>query len=263
MRLALLAIAVLCACAKGSATQADSNTGGGGKGDGTGSGVDAAIDSPDASNGCAVQPCSITPQCGCTDPGHPACDLGSGSTNACRAAVTTGVEGTACTAAAGCAAGYTCVGGGGNFSCEKYCASNTDCIAPRGQCVIGLTDGSGSAIAGAVVCSSNCDPSTATNSLCPSGWTCDLFGSTYMGTTYNIADCRLAGTQGNGASCTPNGTTAGTTCAAGYSCVNTGSNVCKKICNKTANTGCSGTGGTCTSFTTPDMIGGTEYGVCL
>jgi hypothetical protein len=255
MRLALLAIAVLCACAKGSATQADSNTGGG-KGDGTGSG-DASVDakSIDASNGCAVQPCSIEPQCGCTDPGHPACDLGSGSSNACRFATPAGVEGHTCTAPTECAAQYTCVGGGGNFSCEKYCTSNTDCIAPRGQCVIQLTDGT-NPIPGAVVCSSNCDPASTTNALCPSGWTCDLFSATYMTVDHSIADCRLAGSAGNGAACSTT-----VACAAGYSCVNTGSDVCKKICNKTMNTGC--TSGSCMSFTTPVTIGGTEYGVCL
>jgi len=254
MRLALLAFAVLCACAKGSATQADSSPGGG-KGDGTGS--DAAIDSKsiDASNGCAVQPCSIEPQCGCTDPGHPACDLGSGSANECRYATTTGVEGHTCVAPTECAAQYTCVGGGGNYSCEKYCTSNTDCIGPRGQCVIQLTDGT-NPIPGAVVCSSNCDPSTATNSLCPTNWTCDLFTATYMNVDHAIADCRLAGSASNNVACSST-----VACAAGYSCVNTGSNVCKKLCNKTANTGCST--GACTSFTTPVTIGGTEYGVCL
>jgi len=260
MRGALVAIVVLCACAKGS-TSATTDSSGSGKGDGTGSGsnADAAIDSP-ANNGCAVQPCTIDPQCGCTDPQHPACDLGSGSANECRYATTTGVEGATCSAAPGCAAGYTCVGGGSWFDCEKYCGKDSECMSPRGLCVIQLTDGT-NPIPGAVVCSSNCDPSTATNALCPSGWTCDMFTATYMATTHNIADCRIAGTaQANGA-CTPNATTTAQMCIAGYSCVNTGSNVCKKICNKTANTGC--TTGTCTSFTTALTIGGTEYGVCL
>jgi hypothetical protein len=260
MRLALVAIAVLFACAKGS-TSATTDGNGSGKGDGTGSSADAAIDSRgiDASNGCAVQPCSIDPQCGCTDP-NPACDLGSGSANACRPATSTGVEGHTCASATSCAAGYTCVGGGSDFECTKYCNGNGDCMAPRGQCVIQLTDGT-NPIPNAVVCSSNCDPSTATNPLCPSGWTCDLFTATYNSTNYNIADCRSAGTAGNGSACTPNSTTASQICIAGYSCVNTGSNVCKKICNKTANTGC--TSGTCTSFSTALTIGGTEYGVCL
>lgn len=256
MRLALLAIAVVCACAKGS-TSAVTDSSGSGKGDGTGSNADASTDGRglDASNGCAVQPCSILPQCGCTDPAAPACDLGSGSANECRNATSTGVEGTACPAVTSCAAGYTCVGGGNNFDCEKYCASNSDCMGPRGQCVVQLTDGT-NPIAGAVVCSSNCDPSTATNSLCPANWTCDLFTATYMNVDHAIADCRLAGSAGNNVACSTT-----VACAAGYSCVNTGSNVCKKLCNKTANTGCST--GACTSFTTPVTIGGTEYGVCL
>jgi hypothetical protein len=257
MRLALCAIAILCACARGGANaQQDGHVD-----TGSGSGrIDAANDGAGIdSNGCAAQPCTVDPQCGCTDPMKSACDLGSGSANACRYATTSGVEGQSCISSQGCAAQYTCVGGGGNYECEKYCASTSECISPRGQCVIQLNDGSGNPIPNAVVCSSNCDPSTATNPLCPSGWTCDLFTATYKATTYSIADCRVNGPAGLNAACSTTNQ-----CQAGLSCVNTGSDVCKKICNKTANTGC--TTGTCTSFTTavkiPDTTG-TEYGVCL
>jgi len=154
-----------------------------------------------------------------------------------------------------CAAGYTCVGGN-PYSCEKYCTATSQCIAPRGQCVIQLTDGT-NPIPGAVVCSSNCDPSAATNALCPTNWSCDLFTSMYNATNYNIVDCRPNGTAGVNAACSTT-----VACAAGLTCVNNGtSNVCMTICNKTANTGCSG-GKTCTGFATAFTVGGTEYGVC-
>lgn len=257
MRYVLVAIVLAYACAHGGSSGQQQDSAGSGSGSGM---IDAAggIDAKqiDASNGCPVQPCTIDPQCGCTDPTKSACDLGSGSSNACRFATTTGVEGQTCTAAAGCAAGYTCVGDGTNFSCEKYCANDGECMSPRGQCVIQLTDGSGSAIAGAVMCSSNCDPATATNPLCPNGWTCDLFTATYMATTHNISDCRVDGAVPAGSSC------ATASCQAGLTCVtySSTSHLCRKLCNKTNNTGC--TSGTCTSFTTAFTVGGTEYGVC-
>src|SRR6185503_12692406 len=113
-------------------------------------------------------------------------------------------------------------------------------------------DGSGAPISGAVMCSSNCDPASTTNPLCPSGWTCDLFTATYMATSHNIADCRIDGSVGAGASC------ASASCQAGLTCVtySSTSKLCRKLCNKTANTGC--TTGTCTSFTTAFTVGGTE-----
>jgi hypothetical protein len=252
MRLALVAIALIVGCAKGGVSaQQDSarnDTGGG----------HVYNDAPaviiDADT-CSMLPCALHPQCGCSG-ATPACDLGSGATTQCRAAGN-GMEGTSCAFATTCAAGYVCVGDGTNNSCEKYCTSNADCNAPRGQCVNNLVNSSSMPIPGATVCTSNCDPSTATNALCPSGWTCDLFTAMYKNTTYDIADCRKAGPQALNATCSTT-----STCQAGLSCISQGTTMsCKKLCNKSANTGC--TTGTCTSFTTPDIIGGTEYGVCI
>jgi hypothetical protein len=261
MRLVLVVLAGGAGCARGAPAGHDDgnvDTGGSGSGSSDAQVIDSAVVAPDANN-CPVQPCTIFPQCGCPTTQKPACDLaaGSASGNACRFAPTTGgVEGTSCISSQGCAASYTCVGDGTNFQCEKYCASNTDCGSPRGQCVTQLVDSGGTAIPGAVMCTSNCDPSTATNSLCPSNWTCDLFTATFMATSHNIVDCRIDGPQAANASC------ATQACAAGLSCVTiSGSNVCKKLCNKTNNTGC--TSGTCTSFGTAFSVGGTEYGVCL
>jgi hypothetical protein len=263
MRVAIVAIALLFGCAKAStAAQSDGAPGDGAAGGSDSAGgprdaakMDAAIDA----DLCPTLPCSLAPQCGCTG-ATPACDLGSGNTTACRAAGT-GTETTTCQADTTCSTGYVCVGDGTNNSCEKYCASGADCTGPRGQCVDQLVDSSSMPIPGAVVCSSNCDPSQVTNATCPSGWTCDLFTSTYMTTTYNIVDCRKAGTATQGQTCSTT-----VACAAGYTCVNTGTSmVCAKICTPPSNTGCPGVT-TCGSFQTPFKVPnttGTEYGACL
>jgi hypothetical protein len=114
-------------------------------------------------------------------------------------------------------------------------------------------------IAGAVVCSSNCDASAIANPLCPTGWSCDLYTATYMGAMKDIVDCRKAGTAGENAACS-----ATVACAAGYSCVNNGtSDVCARICRPAGGgPACPGVT-TCLSFATPFVVGGTEYGVCL
>ncbi len=258
MRLALVAIALLVGCARGSASatsdSAPGDRGGSGQRDAPGK-MDAAIDA----DTCPTLPCSLAPQCGCSG-STPACDLGSGSATACRAAGT-GMETTTCTMDTTCAVGYVCVGDGTNNSCEKYCSTGADCTAPRGQCVDQLVDSSNKAIPGAVVCSSNCDPTLVTNSTCPSGWTCDLFTSTYNSTSYNIVDCRKAGTASQGQACSTT-----VACAAGYTCVNNGtSTVCARLCEPGVSTNCP-TNTTCGSFSTPFKVPnttGTEYGACL
>ena len=261
MRVALAAIALL-GCAHGSASTPSDSGGSGSDASGRidaslidGRMVDAAIDG----NNCATQPCDIPTQCGCG--ANMACDINAMTLmgTACRAITTPGMVTNTCAAAEDCAADYVCVGDGTNDACEKYCQTNNDCTAPRGQCVVQLTDGSGNAIAGAVVCSSDCDPSLASNpTTCPSGWSCDLFTATFMGAMDDIVDCRKAGTKTQNQACTVS-----TDCAAGFSCINNGtSNVCARICKPPSNTGCTGTT-TCLSFQTAFTVGGTEYGVCL
>ncbi|MBL9016370.1 MAG: hypothetical protein JNL83_19430 [Myxococcales bacterium] len=226
--------------------------------------IDApAIDSPmiDAQV-CATSPCDIQTQCGCDQ--TMACDVDFSDLmgTACRPKTDTGVEGTNCGGTFGspqkCAKGYICIGSGNDRSCNRYCATNADCLSPRGQCVIQIT-ANGMAIPGATTCSSNCDPATTTNPLCPTGWSCDLFTATFMGTQHKISDCRAAGTAAQGATCS-----ATVPCAAGLTCVtlSTGGTRCAKICKPPSNTGCP-TGTTCGGFSTPFTIAGTEYGACL
>ncbi|CAN5866116.1 hypothetical protein BH11MYX3_BH11MYX3_27880 [soil metagenome] len=225
--------------------------------------VDAAppIDAPIDTIVCNTQPCDIQTQCGCATP--EACDIDFSDLvgTACRPKVDTGVEGTSCGGTFGspqkCAAKYVCLGNGTDRSCERYCKTTADCLAPRGQCVLQIT-GNGQPIPDAVTCTSNCDPASATNALCPASWTCDLFTATFNAAPYKIADCRVAGAAGQGATCS-----ATVACAAGMSCITQGTAMkCAKICKPPANTGCPGAT-TCMSFGTPFTIAGTEYGACL
>lgn len=224
--------------------------------------ADAPIDTPvpDGTT-CTTQPCDIQPQCGCS--ATQACDIDFSDFmgTACRNKADTGVEGTACTGSAPqvkCAASYVCLGTGQERQCGRYCTSDTDCLSPRGQCVFELNSGGAPIAPGATACSSNCDPAAATNPLCPANWTCDLFTATFMGNSKQIADCRIAGTAGQGATCSST-----VRCAAGFTCVTQGAMMkCAKLCKPPANTGCPGST-TCLGFTTAFTVGGTEYGACL
>jgi hypothetical protein len=254
MALVMLALALALGCARGNAggnSTVDSSN----KGSDASTPIDAGIDG----NGCATQPCDIPTQCGCA--AGMACDIDSmtSTATACRAVTMQGMETSTCPADTDCARGYVCVGDGTNDACEKYCQSNMDCTGPRGQCVDQLVDASNNPIPGAVVCSSDCDPSLVNNSMtCPAGWTCDLYTATYMTMMYDIVDCRKAGTKTENQACS-----ATALCAAGYSCVNDGiSDVCARICKYPTGTNCP-TGTTCGEFQTPFTVGGTEYGVCL
>jgi hypothetical protein len=252
------AVALATACATANKAASDGANG---------RGSDASVEAPhgdaprpgDAAGAmCATQPCSLVPQCGCGS--GSACDINeqTGTGTACRAVATAGTESSTCAGPTNCAAGYVCIGDGTNDACEKYCASNSDCTGPRGQCVIQIVNGSGSAIAGAVVCSSDCDPTQVTNPLCPTGWTCDLFEAPYNGSTYDIVSCRAAGTAAQGATCSTT-----IACAPGYSCVTVGgSNECARICAPPSSTGCP-SGMTCDAFQTAFTVAGTQYGVCL
>lgn len=213
-------------------------------------GIDATV--------CAMSPCDIPSQCGCTD--TQACDIDFSDFmgNACRVKADTGVEGHTCGGLNGpCARKYVCLGSGSNRSCERYCAADSDCIGPRGQCVIQIT-ANNQPIPGAVTCTSNCDPAAASNPLCPPSWTCDLFTATFQAVDHQIVDCRPAGAATQNQACS-----ATVACAAGLTCVTQGTAMkCAKVCTPPANTGCPG-GTTCTAFGTPFTVGGTQYGACL
>jgi len=251
MRLALLLV-TLSACA--TATSGSTS-------DATGSGTSdgGIIDAKPDANTCAMQPCSIIPQCGCAG----ACDIDGSDLmgTACRTIMSPGVESNTCTGPKDCAGGYVCLGAA-NASCHKYCTQNSDCGTPRGQCVIDITS-NGTAIPGIPpACSSNCDPTSTNPAECPSTFKCGLFTATHNGSPVKIADCSKAGSGVQATSCKVGTAGDDTLCGKGYLCttLDGGTNYnCRRICQVTASN--CGTR-TCKTFTTPHTINGVEYGVC-
>jgi len=136
---------------------------------------DALIDG----NGCATQPCSILPQCGCN--GNTACDVDLVDEDgaACRPINAPGTETSSCTAPNECDRGFACIGGSSFRSCKKYCSGDADCGAPRGKCIYTITNDNNVPITDVPkVCSSNCEPTDTTAAGCPSTMKCTLFAIT-------------------------------------------------------------------------------------
>jgi len=238
--------------------------GGGGTSDATAD-TSKPIDSSVDSNGCSMQPCSILPQCGCTN-GAQACDIdltdGMGTT--CRAVNQPGTETSTCNSADKCDKGYVCLGSAMNATCKKYCTTDADCGTPRGRCAIDISS-NGMVVQGIPsACTSNCNPlPVSPPSECPTGYKCGLFTATHYGSTVKVADCTRSGTGVQGTNCKSGTNGNEALCGPGYLCttVDGGTNYnCRRICNKTANTGCPGTT-TCLAFATPHTID-IEYGVC-
>ena len=219
---------------------------------------------PDMDNGCAIQPCSILPQCGCAS--TDACDVDLSDTmgTACRVILAPGQITSTCDAASKCDRGFVCLGGN-NSVCKKYCSADADCGSPRGQCVLDITGSGGQPIPDVpTVCSSNCDPVATGTTFCPTNFKCNIFVATHNGQNKNIVDCSPAGAGKQGASCKSNGMGVDSLCAPNFSCttVDGGTNFnCRHFCDKTANTGCPA-GTTCISFNPAFTIKGVEYGVC-
>lgn len=229
-------------------------------------GPDAQQGTPDAGSNCANSPCDLVQQCGCSSP--QVCDLDSsalpsGGTE-CRDVLSPGTEDNNCGSTFDCAAQHVCVGG----TCRKYCNVAADCSGEGGICIVQLTFGSPPTdIPGAVVCTRSCEPEKSTANGCPPAeaachvYQYDPDGTPNSGDEELLTDCDTAGAGGDGATCASS-----TDCQAGFDCVNTGSLVCKQNCQCPTPGLCAGgacTTGTCTGYTTPLMVGATEYGVCL
>jgi hypothetical protein len=214
---------------------------------------------PDASTPTTCSPCQLVSQCGCA--ANQACDLGGANpaagTTECRAVVTPGMDTSTCVNDSDCAAGFVCLGEAGKSACRRYCADDSVCDGGGGICVIEVTSGT-TPIPGAVVCSPSCDPFTASG--CPSGWGCGAFSDQESGR--NFSWCQVPGAGVNNAACTSDAQ-----CAAGFTCVNTGTATrCKKYCDKgDGNPGCT-TGLTCVGLVdannAPLVVAGVTYGVC-
>lgn len=239
-------LALVAACAQGNKASSDAAP----------KPADAEIDS----NGCAVQPCSILPQCGCL--GNTACDvdLADEMGTACRAINAAGTETATCTMPRECDGGFACIGGVSFRSCKKYCSGDADCGAPRGKCIYTVTDSNGLAIADVPkLCSSNCDPTDTTAASCPDTMKCTIFALSEY-----VVDCSPAGTMTQGADCKgPNGAIEAR-CAKGHQCTTTDSGAtfkCRRVCSAPGTTTGCGTE-MCIGFAPAIVIGGTSYGVC-
>lgn len=251
----LFGLAALSACAKAGSGTTDA-----------GGDSSRPIDAQADGNGCAVQPCSILPQCGCG--GANACDidLNDNMGTACRPVTTPGTETSTCTDPKGCDKGFVCLGGSTYASCKKYCSANADCGSPRGMCVIDISAG-GMTLAGIPsACSSNCDPTSTAPAECPSTYKCGLFTATHNGQPVKIADCSPAGAGTQGTNCKVGTLGSDALCGKGYMCttIDAGANYnCRRICTPPSATAGGGCGTlTCIAFTTPHTINGVEYGVC-
>lgn len=256
----IFALATVIACAKATSPVGEDDAATQPQLDAPTTPTDAAIDA----NNCSVQPCSILPQCGCS--GANACDLDSTDNmgTVCRPIMAPGTETSTCTSLQGCDKGFVCLGGATSAACKRYCTANADCGTPRGRCAIDITSG-GTPISGIPpACSSNCNPLPTTQPAeCPTGYKCGLFTATHNAAPVKIADCSPAGAGTQGANCKVGNAGSDTMCATGFLCttVDAGTTyTCRRMCNKTANTGCVGAQ-TCIGFQTPHTID-IEYGVC-
>jgi len=235
--------------------------------------ADASTTSPDAAPAsldaavpvCPTDPCDLVEQCGCA--AGEACDLAADplAGNDCRTVAAAGVETDSCDAPTDCAAGYTCVGdGAGSAACKRFCNAGSSCSQPRGQCVIQLVS-SGTEIPGALTCSSGCDPTRASAGDCPADHGCFLYtvnpdGVANSGDELSLVDCAPAGDGLQGAGCT-----AYEDCAPDHLCtgVGLGLSQCLRLCSDVGSACPAEAGTSCTGFTMPHEVGGTEYGVCF
>lgn len=254
VRAAVLAVAALAACARGDATQGN---------------PDSSVNRIDAlatdANSCAVQPCSILPQCGCV--GNSACDRAFGGGTACRPINANGTETAACTSSNQCDEGYTCVGNNGqNRTCKKYCTIDGECGTPRGKCFyefVGTDDMPLPNIPKA--CTSNCQPEDATAALCPSTMKCTLLLFNDNGTTTLASECTPAGTGTQGTSCSLNNAANEAACSKGFTCAlftNESTHRCRRVCTQPGMASAQCGGQQCIGYSTPQTFAGVTYGVC-
>lgn len=207
---------------------------------------------------CSETPCRLVQtQCGC--PAGQGCYL-NGSSRLCATAGTAG-EGASCSGVSSCSPGMICIDVGRTATplnqCNRFCDSDADCVGTGSLCTYTLNDGMGGTVPGVRVCSKACDPVGRTG--CRSGAACHIFRES-MGAMRYFFDC--AGPVGlgtQGASCTDL-----TDCASGYACAGT-PGTCLRYCDSVGTIGTTGgcrSSEACYGFTTPLIVGGTEYGVC-
>lgn len=217
---------------------------------------DYPVDTGGDTGPCSETPCGLKPNCGC--PAGQKCSLDDTASRACVQAGT-GSTGSTCMDDAECAAGYLCLAtnpDGTMGACFPYCNADTDCTGNGSICVeLATADGP---IPNAAVCTYACD--LVTNSGCPTGHGCDLYGMDRDedgNIDVDFTDCNSmvgAGTQG--AYCTDE-----SGCAPGYSCYTT-ELICLGYCFDPGGISSCPSSTECIGFETPAYIGGREVGVC-
>jgi hypothetical protein len=254
----VIVLATLVACAKGSGQQTDAAPAD------TPKPIDAAPDS----NNCAQQPCSILPQCGCSQTSACDVDLSDNAGTACRPVNVPGTETSTCNGPDKCDKTYVCLGGSTYATCKKYCTTDADCGTPRGRCAIDINSGGMPIPDIPTACSSNCNPLlTGTPPECPANYKCGLYTATHGGSPVRITDCSPAGAGAQGANCKSGTLGNDSLCASGYLCttIDAGASFnCRRICNRSlgqsGNPGCVGTQ-QCIGFNPAHTVD-VEYGVC-
>jgi hypothetical protein len=204
---------------------------------------------------CAEDPCKLTiPQCGCAAGEQCSVDASG------RTCIPTGnvASGQVC-AGPDCGPGLLCVNTSASVStCAKFCATDADCTAPGGLCIIGLNDGNGNPIPNVIMCTENCDPTTSIG--CPAAGTSCQVAQEASGQMRFLTHCTGAGAGQQNANCVTEAD-----CAPKFGCFNTTNPTatkCLKNCKKSAPNGCP-LGTMCMFFMTPEIVGGEEYGACL
>ena len=243
----------------GNTTSGDTTTSGGGGASstttGSTTGVTTGSTTTSSSTGpaCSEMPCKLVePQCGCA-PGE-MCSVDTSG----RSCVPEGSVGWGeiCGAGAQCAPGHICVLTKDTpptiSTCSKFCASDADCEAPGGLCIITLNDGNGGSIPDVTLCTDNCEPTT--NAGCAAGTACQI-GTENGGLMRTVTFCAGAGAGTQNTTCADS-----TECAATYGCFG-GVNACLHWC-KVGLGGCPAAT-LCNSLSPPLVLGGTEYGACL
>lgn len=196
--------------------------------------------------------CSIVPQSGCSG-ATPACDIGGIDVTECRAVTSQGTSNNHCSVSTACKAGYTCISDDDPQNtpwCARFCITDADCTGTGSRCTTGLVDENNDPL-NVKVCSNACNP--VAQSGCPSGMGC-LAQNDAAG---DYTDCRYMGTTPDGGSCMKS-----TDCLEGSTCVTVGGvNTCHAYCVVGDDTTCTG-GDVCGGFSSPLVIGTTEYGIC-
>ena len=263
----LIQLLGLAACAEGFSALSDGGSGpatggspttdGGNGGAGEGAAMQGGSPSQGGEGGsppaCEDDPCKlVSPQCGC--------DAGDKCTIDGNADIVCSADGTeplaAACGASDCAAGGICLGDVSVGYCAQFCDEDAECGGTN-ICAVELNDGSGGTIPDVALCSSSCDPSTASG--CPTDLGCVL-GREADGAKRFFFMCFASGSGIDGAACTT-----AADCAVGYGCYNNGTNdACYKNCNVNAPS-CSGIQ-SCYALNDdlaqPVVVNGYPIGVC-